>query len=52
MTSWRSGTGTGMCNSIPEVQEREGNGKKPIPKIQEREGNGKKQSQNSGMGRE
>ena len=42
MTSWRSGTGTGMYNSIPEVREREGNGKKPIPRIREQEGNEKK----------
>ena len=66
MTSWRSGTGTGMYNSIPEVREREGNGKKPIPRIREQEGNEKKNipkiqewegnkkiySQTSGTGRE
>ena len=34
-------SGTGIDNSIPEVWEREGNGKKIIPKIQEREGNEK-----------
>ena len=30
MTFGRSGTGTGMDNSIPEIQEREGNGKNNI----------------------
>ena len=40
-----------MDNSIPEVREREGNGK-PIPKIWEREENEKKHSQNLGTGRE
>ena len=33
MTFGRSGTGTGMDNSIPEVREREGNGKNPFPKL-------------------
>ena len=47
-----SGTGTGMDNSIPEVREQEGNGKKTIPKIREWEGNEKIYSQNSGTGRE
>ena len=37
MTFGSSGTGTGMYNSIPEVREREGNGKNPFPKF----GNGK-----------
>ena len=37
MTFGSSGTGTGMDNSIPEVREREGNGKNPFPKF----GNGK-----------
>ena len=37
MTFGSSGTGTGMDNSIPEVREREGNGKKPFPNF----GNGK-----------
>ena len=50
MTFGRSGTGTGMDNSIPEIREREGNGKnaflkfgngkgmkKSIPTIRERE---------------
>ena len=54
MTFGRSGTGMGMDNSIPEIREREGNGKntfpkfgngkgtkKSIPKIREREGNEK-----------
>ena len=55
-----------MYNSILEVREREGNGKKPIPKIREQEGNEKKNipkiqewegnkkiySQTSGTGRE
>ena len=31
MTFGSSGTGTGMDNSIPEVREREGNGKNPFP---------------------
>ena len=35
MTSWRSGTGTVMYNSIPEVREREGNENKNFPKIRE-----------------
>ena len=65
MTFGSSGTGTGMDNSIPEVQEREGNWKNPfpqfgngkgmkknIPKIREWEGNEKIYSQNSGTGRE
>ena len=60
-----SGTGTGMDNSIPEVREQEGNGKKPfpkfgngkgmkksIPKIRERKGMKKIHSHNSGTGRE
>ena len=33
-----SGTGTGMDNSIPEVREQEGNGKKPFPKFWSRKG--------------
>ena len=50
MTFGSSGTGTGMDNSIPEIREREGNGKNPflkfgngkgmkksIPKVRERE---------------
>ena len=54
MTFGRSGTGTGMNNSIPKIRERDGNGKntfpkfgngkgmkKSIPKIREREGNEK-----------
>ena len=64
MTFGSLGMGTGMDNSIPEVWEREGNGKKPfqkfgngkgmknIPNIQEWEGNEKIYSQNSGTGRE
>ena len=39
MTFGSSGTGTGIDNSIPEVREREGNGKKTILKSREREGN-------------
>ena len=46
-----SGTGTGMDNSIPEVREQEGNGKKTIPLIQEREGNEKKTFPNFGNGK-
>ena len=44
--------GMGMDNSIPEVQEREGNGKNPFPKFGNEKGMKKKHSQNSGMGRE
>ena len=44
-------SGTGMDNSIPEVREREGNGKNPFPKFGNRKGMKKKNSQNSGMGR-
>ena len=33
MTFGSSGMGTGMDDSIPEVWEREGNGKKPFPKF-------------------
>ena len=63
MTFGSSGTGTGMDNSIPEVREREGNGKNPFPKfgkgkgmkknipeIREREGNEKIHSHNLGKG--
>ena len=63
MTFESSRTGTGMDNSIPEVREREGNGKKTfpkfgngkgmkknIPKIRERERNQKIHSHNSGTG--
>ena len=38
MTFGSSGTGTGMDNSIPEVREREGNGKNPFPKFGNRKG--------------
>ena len=38
MTFGRSGTGTGMDNSIPEVWEQEGNGKNPFPKFGNRKG--------------
>ena len=38
MTFGSSGTGTRMDNSIPEVREREGNGKNPFPKF----GNGRR----------
>ena len=39
MTFGSSGTGTGMDNSIPEVREREGNGKKnPFPKLENGKG--------------
>ena len=41
MTFGSSRTGTGMDNSIPEVREREGNGKKTFPKIGIRKGMGK-----------
>ena len=41
MTFGSLGAGTGMDNSIPEVGEREGNGKNPIPKIRKWEGNEK-----------
>ena len=37
MTFGRSGMGTGMDNSIPEIREREGNEKNTFPKF----GNGK-----------
>ena len=47
-----SGTGTGMDNSIPEVREQEGNGKKTFPKFGNGKGMKKKHSQNSGTGRE
>ena len=63
MTFWNSGTGTGMDNSIPGIQEWEGNGKKTFPKfrnrkrmkksipeIREREGNEKIHSHDSGTG--
>ena len=63
MTFGRSGTGTGMENSIPKIREREGNEKKPFPKfgngkgmkksipqIWEWEGNEKIHSHISGMG--
>ena len=52
MTFGSSGTATGMDNSIPEVREREGNGKKPFPKFGNGKGMRKKHSQNSGMGKE
>ena len=45
-------SGTGMDNSIPKVQEQEGNGENNISKIREREGNEKKHSRISGKGRE
>ena len=48
MTFGRSGSGTGMENSIPKGWEQEGNGKKPIPKIREREQ--KKKHSHLGMG--
>ena len=38
MTFGSSGTGMGMVNSIPEVQEQEGNGKNPFPKFRNRKG--------------
>ena len=38
MTFGSSGTGTGMDNSIPEVQEREGNGINPFPNFGKRKG--------------
>ena len=63
MTFGSSGTGTGMDISIPEVQERKREWKKPFPKfengkgmkknipeIREREGNEKIYSHNLGMG--
>ena len=63
MTFKSSGTRTGMDNSIPEVREREGNGKNPfpkfgngrrmkksIPKIREREENEKNPFQHFGNG--
>ena len=47
MTFGSSGTGMGMDNSIPEVREQEGNGKKQFPKL----GNGKgMKKKHSGMG--
>ena len=51
MTFGRSGTGTGMDNSIPEIREREGIGKKHIPKIREWEGNEKKPFPKFGNGK-
>ena len=42
-------SGTGMDNSIPEVQEQEGN-EKNIPKHRERKGNEKIQPHNWGTG--
>ena len=41
MTFEDSGTGRELKKPIPEIREREGNGKKSIPEIREREGNGK-----------
>ena len=38
MTFVSSGKRTGMDNSIPEVREREGNGKNLIPKFRNRKG--------------
>ena len=52
MTFGSSGTGMGMDNSISEVREQEGNGKKQFPKFGNRKGMKKKHSENSGMGRE
>ena len=51
MTFGRLGTGTGMDNSIPEIRERKGNGKKHLPKVQEREGNEKKPFPKFGNGK-
>ena len=61
MTFEDSGTGRELKKPIPEIREREGNGKnlfpkfgngkgmkKSIPKIREREGNEKRHSKNSG----
>ena len=65
MTFEDSGTGRELKKPIPEIREREGNGKNPfpkfgngkgmkksIPKIREQEGNEKIHSQISGTGRE
>ena len=51
---WEFGNrnGNGMDNFIPEVREREKNGKNPFPKFGNGKGMKKKHSQNSGMGRE
>ena len=48
MTFGRSGTGTGMDSSIPEIREREGNEKKPFPKFGNGKGMKKIHSRNSG----
>ena len=47
-----SGTGTGMDNSIPEVREREGNGKNQFPQFGNGKGMKKIHSHNLGTGRE
>ena len=49
MTFERTGTGTGVDNSIPKIREQEGN-ENSIPKIQTREGYEKINSHNSGTG--
>ena len=48
MTFGRSGTGTGMDNSIPKVREREGNEKNLFPKFGNGKGMKKIYSRNSG----
>ena len=45
-------SGTGMVNSIPQIREREGNGKNTFPKFGNGKGVRNSHSHNSGMGRE
>ena len=52
MTFGRSGTRTGMDDSIPEIREREGNGKNTFPKFRSGKGMRRSHSQNLGMGRD
>ena len=49
MTFGSSGMGTGMDNSIPEVREREGNGKNPFPKFRNGKGMKTRQSKQCGF---